>query len=863
MSKIKEILVLHHSHLDIGYTHPQKMLLELQCDYIDQAIDLCIKTKDYPEEARFRWTCEATLPLLKWLESATEDRKALLKNLIREGRISVAAFPFHVTPGCAAFQMTEYLQKLDQIRKITGAPVKTAISHDVNGQPWTLAPLLLDSKVEFYITGMNIHFGGIPFPRPYVFRWETPDGRYLPTFLGEHYSLFSQLFFTEEGSTKRLHEGIEKYIARIEKSSWDQDFVYLTSTNPPLLDNNSPDWYLADLIRDYNAEGHEQKIRFVTPEMLWEKVKQMEEIPVERGDWTDYWNFGSASTAREQKISRRAKTLLQKSDFMECINPEKSLPRFQKLREKAYEKALLYDEHTWGAWECTTDPENEETYAQLIHKEELAYDAADLAAYLVGYQAERYSKNPAQGDVSEGIMLVNPTGETIRHPLYKMADFKEKGRTLSANRIRNFLPYDRETDNRTYMGSVEIPPFTVQKMPVDRLWNQKESEDFKVEKNEIETPFYLVSLHPKTGHIQQITDKKTGRKMVDETGEWRFFDLVEEHVDPRYADPVRRAMFDKDVEKVNTNVTQWQHQWKALRKGITDRKGSEIRKCKDTLEILTRGNTDGMKNICQKVTFSSVSPVIGLDVSFDKKQVLEPDGVYLVFPLALEEGWSCVYDTAETFVKLDEQQLGHVCRDYFTVDKTVSMFDKKGGYTLACPDAPMIQAGDFNFGRELHEIPRKKNPLLLAWPLNNYWDTNFPASQQGRMSFHYELSCFTEFDEKQAYKAGIQAQRPCMESVLVNCKETEEKQLLSYTGKNSKVLFLQPRFEENGWLVTIKNYGSKKEKVSLEIKDRIIENAAITDLPGNVKREVRFKEHTAEFETVAEEITFLSISFRE
>lgn len=69
--------------------------------------------------------------------------------------------------------MTQYLQQLDQIRELTASEIKTAINHDVNGQPWTLSSLMLDSGVEFYLTGINIHFGGIPFQRPYAFHWGT------------------------------------------------------------------------------------------------------------------------------------------------------------------------------------------------------------------------------------------------------------------------------------------------------------------------------------------------------------------------------------------------------------------------------------------------------------------------------------------------------------------------------------------------------------------------------------------------------------------------------------------------------------------------------------------------------------------
>ena len=94
---IREILVMHHSHTDNGFTHPQPVWLELSRRYIDEALDLCEETAGWPEEARLRWTCENTLPVMHWLEHAPANQVERFRQLAAAGQISVAALPCNLT----------------------------------------------------------------------------------------------------------------------------------------------------------------------------------------------------------------------------------------------------------------------------------------------------------------------------------------------------------------------------------------------------------------------------------------------------------------------------------------------------------------------------------------------------------------------------------------------------------------------------------------------------------------------------------------------------------------------------------------------------------------------------------------------
>lgn len=90
MSPIKDILVLHHSHLDLGYTHSQPVMRELQIEYINQALKLLDDTADWPELSRPKWTCEVTEPVIWWLEQAQDIDINRFRLYLQEGRLAIS-----------------------------------------------------------------------------------------------------------------------------------------------------------------------------------------------------------------------------------------------------------------------------------------------------------------------------------------------------------------------------------------------------------------------------------------------------------------------------------------------------------------------------------------------------------------------------------------------------------------------------------------------------------------------------------------------------------------------------------------------------------------------------------------------------
>jgi len=73
------------------------------------------------------------------------------------------------------------------------------------------------------------------------------------------------------------------------------------------------------------------------------------------------------------------------------------------------------------------------------------------------------------------------------------------------------------------------------------------------------------------------------------------------------------------------------------------------------------------------------------------------------------------------------------------------------------PLNPLVQFGEFSFARDARCVDLDRG-LVLGWVTNNYWDTNFRASQPGLVRARYHLTPHGGFEEARAHRLGLAAE---------------------------------------------------------------------------------------------------------
>jgi hypothetical protein len=132
------IYLTQHTHTDIGYTRPQTEILPEHLRYLDYALDFCDLTDGYPDDAKFRWTCETAWAVREYLKRRPPAQLERLKQRVRDGRLEVTAMLLNMAEIATESSLAASLQPVASFQQEFGAPMRTAMQDDVNGAAWCL-----------------------------------------------------------------------------------------------------------------------------------------------------------------------------------------------------------------------------------------------------------------------------------------------------------------------------------------------------------------------------------------------------------------------------------------------------------------------------------------------------------------------------------------------------------------------------------------------------------------------------------------------------------------------------------------------------------------------------------------------------
>ena len=372
---IEKIFILHHTHVDLGYTDLREKVCKDLVDMVDQTIALVESSLACAELEHFRWIHEVSWPVLEYLRCGGARSKTLFE-YIRKGYIELTAFYVNPTD---LFDKDSFEISIDFACKLAAdnnLPLKTAMFSDCPGIAWSVVDILAERGIRYLSAAPNFTMS-YPLEVERPFYWEGPaKGRVLTWF-----SEWRNSWYAEGLKVFKLHEDpveaaqrLLTYLNTLEKDGyrWKGLAIHVAMDNQPPLPQ------LMDFVKYFNATTSDRQTVMATNYDFFEfmEYNHASEFAVHRGAWPDWWSNGNASAAYETACSRKTKISLRRSkELAETLGRQLDTEQLRDITEDM----LLFDEHTWGHSTSVWEPWKTAARLQWSQKRAYALNAMQKA----------------------------------------------------------------------------------------------------------------------------------------------------------------------------------------------------------------------------------------------------------------------------------------------------------------------------------------------------------------------------------------------------------------------------------------------------------------------------------------------------
>jgi hypothetical protein len=793
---LRTIYMLPHSHNDIGYTEIQTRVEWKQIDNLLKGIAYAQRTKDYPEGARFVWNLEGTYVADLFLHRMSPQQKSEFLQAVKDGGVALNGMYLNTLTGlCRPEELLRLFKFSTELEKKTGVKVDAAMISDVPGYTWGTVEAMAQAGIKYFSAAPNYfdRIGDIlPAWENKPFYWLSQSGRekvlvWIPY---KGYAL-------SHGVPHLSAEFVASYIDVLKKINYPYGITYIRWSGHG--DNAVPEIAISDFVRDWND-------KYIAPRFIISSTSTAfrafeaaygDKLPAVQGDWTGYWEDGAASSALETAENRASSSRLSQAEAMWSMTAPDKFPA--AAFNDAWHHVLLYSEHTWGADESVTRPLSQKTKEQW----EIKKSYADSAGTQSGGLLEGATTQTGGGANAIDVFNTNSWSRTnlvlVPASLSEQGDIIKDGRGVT-------IPSQRLSTGELAFVARDVPAYASRRYYIPKTGAKKAPAPHNVQAgdNVMDNGVLRVTIDEATGAIASV--RRHG-------------------VDNNFIDSATGSYANDYLFLHGSNLADLQ------RNGPVTIRVKEKGPVLSTLLIASAA--PGCNKLTREVRLVRGFDYVDMTDILDKKRAeLNPhpgdyawankggkESVNFGFPFHVDKGQVRI-DVPFSVMRPEKDQIAGSCKNWLEVGQWADVSNDKLGITWVTLDAPLLEVGGITAtllgGQSNPDVWRKKiepTQKIYSWAINNHWETNYRAYQEGIITFRYALRPHGMFSPAEATRFATGLTQPL---VVTRALDREHSlPLLTLSAKDVLVQALKPSEDGKAWIVSLFNSSSREAHVSL------------------------------------------------
>jgi hypothetical protein len=214
-------------------------------------------------------------------------------------------------------------------------------------------------------------------------------------------------------------------------------------------------------------------------------------------------------------------------------------------------------------------------------------------------------------------------------------------------------------------------------------------------------------------------------------------------------------------------------------------------------------------------------------------------------------------------IRPEIDQMPGACREWYCAQHFVTVSDGSAAVAWTALDSPLVTLQDIYRGQSREHLDLE-NGALLAYVFNNYWWTNYKASQGGRFMFRFSMTSAKSISDVEAKQFGESVQSPMIAGCpsVIGKKPAAQRSFIKLAASSVVLQSLAPARFASGVVLTLREMGGRTVTSRVAITGIPFRRAYLCNLAEDRLRELKVSSGSIQVPCVKLGLTTVLLSGR-